>query len=297
MSACVLILSVFAYFVANIFQNKMSATLQGRTYPSSYFQMLWMGLAGVAIFFYEFCTDGVSFSAETLGYGSMAGTISLLGGVCLLSAMALGSLSLTILIFSMYIVVPPVLAVIFLGEPVTVCQIIGIILIIIVIALTNFKKEETGSKKASTLWWLLSIGSALCTGLSSYIMKVHQTAMPGMEEREYTVVSYLTGFVVAFIFATIFRTRELKKGAIPYVMTKAGFFIPAVGVAVAQGCAMLCNMYNASRLPAIILYPVSQLATLMLTTVYGIIFLKEKCSKLVVCCLSLGTIAIILMNF
>lgn len=268
----------------------------GRIFPMNCFQMLWMALATGAFILFELCTDGLQFSGTTCMYGAVAGGFSLLGSMCFLGALACGPLSLTLLIFSMYVVVPPVLAMAFLGESATPCQIIGIIIIVLVLILSNYNKDETG-KKYSKKWWLLGIGSVVGVGVTNYIAKLHQTIMPGREVREYSIVLYLTGILLAFFFSLYFRKKDAKKNPVPYKFTFAGFVVPAIVIAITQGGANLCNLYNASRLPAIILYPVSQLATLMLSTVYGAVVLKEKLSKLMMACLAMGAIAIVLMNF
>lgn len=294
MSAFVLILCVLCYFVANIYQNKFSVTLNNRMFPMNCFQMLWMAMAIAAFAIFELMTDGFQFSDITISYGAVAGVTTLLGSLCLLGALSKGPLSLTILIFSMYVVAPPVLAVIFLNEQVTACQIVGIVLIVTVIFLSNYNKDESG-KKYSKVWWLLCIGSVVFTGLSNYIAKVHQTKLPGKEVREYAIISYSVAIIIAFICGLIAKKKE--SGMEKYEFRAGTFLLPAIMVALTQGGANLCNLYNASRLPTIVLYPVTQLSTLLLTMVYGVVFLKEKLTKLTIICLVMGAAAIVLMNF
>lgn len=294
MSELVLAVCVCCYFVSNIYQNKFSTTLKNRLYPMNCFQMLWMGIAIALFATFELLTDGFSFSATTISYGLVAGVVALLGSICLLVAMSKGPLSLTILIFSMYVVLPPVLAMIFLSEKATVCQIIGIVLILIVIIMSNYNKDDSG-KKYSRVWWLLCIGSVVFTGLNSYMSKLHQTKLPGQEEREYAIVSYGVGICLSLIFAMISKRKEAGKEK--YEFRAKTFLLPAIVVAVTQGGANLCNLYNASRLPAIVLFPVTQLSTLLITMLYGIIFLRERLSRLSIVCFALGASAIVLMNF
>lgn len=296
MSIFVLVLCVCCYFVANIYQNKFSTTLDGRIYPMNCFQMLWMALAVGGFLVFELLTDGLQFSQTTCFYGIWGGIFSLVGAMCFLGALSCGPLSLTLLIFSMYVVVPPVLAMIFLGETATVCQMIAIFIIVLVLILSNYNKDDLGNR-FSKKWWLLGIGSIVGTGVTNYIAKLHQTVLPGQEVREYAIVSYVTGILIAFIFSRIFVRRDMVKHQETYRFTLQYFLIPAIVIAITQGGANLCNLYNASRLPAIILYPVTQLATLMLSTIYGVVVLKEKLSRCMVICLMLGAVAIILMNF
>lgn len=296
MSIAVLGICVICYFIANIYQNKFSSSLKGQIYPMNYFQIVWMGVAGIGYFLVGLFSGGMHFSGLTIWLGSLAGIMSILGGMALMGGMARGPLSMTILIYSMYIVIPPIMAGLFLHETVTKSQIIAILLIIVVIFLSNSGggKEK---KIQDRWWWFLCIGSVICIGLSNFVMKFHQKIMPGAEIKEYSIVSYIWGILIAGLFAVVLRNREMKLGHERYRITAKYFVIPAIMTALVQGCANVCNLYNASRLPAIVLYPVTQLSTLMLTVLYGILFLKEHPTKRTVSCLLLGVAAIVLMNF
>lgn len=297
MEYMVLVLIIFSYFLANIFQNRLSASLKGRIYPSNLFQVTWMLLASFMFAAAGLITGGLHFSSYTVRMGALAGVCTITGGMCLLGAMAMGPLSLTILIFSMYVIVAPALSVVFLNEKVTICQVIGMLLILAVLLLSNYSREG-GKGRRSRVWWLLCLGSVAGTGLSNYVMKVHQYRMPNQDVLEYSVASYGSGVICAAVLALFFwRNAGKAPDASPYRFTWKSFFGPAIGMAVTEGIANLGNLYNVSRLPAIVLYPVSQLGTLMLTVLFGITALREKLTRVSAACLILGTAAIILMNF
>lgn len=297
MKFIVLVVIILCYFLANIFQNRLSGSLENRIYPANLFQVVWMLLAIIVFAVIGTSTDGLHFSKYTVTMGALAGVCTIAGGMCLLGAMATGPLSLTILIFSMYVIVPPALAVPFLGEEITVCQLIGMIIILAVLIFSNYSGTEEKQSK-SHKWWLLCLGSVLGMGLANYIMKVHQYHLPDQDIWEYSIASYMAGVVMAGIVGTIFFSREKKKTEFqPYNFSWKSFWAPAVGMAVTEGMANLGNLYNASRLPAIVIYPVSQLGTLMLTVLFGLIVLKEKLTKVSAVCLVLGMAAIVLMNF
>lgn len=291
----VLAISVLCYFFANLAQNKFSKQLDGFISPMNYFQALWMGIACIIYVIYQYFSAEFSFSSFTLTIGGISGIINILGGMALLLALSSGPLSLTILIFSMYIIIPPILAVITLGESATICQLISLILIIFVMVLTNYDGSENQEK--SRVWWLLCIASSIFTGISSFLIKYHQTILPGLEKSEYAISGYITGILLSIILAFFNKKRELSLYERRYKFSLEYFLYPAIIVAAGQGGAAFCNLYNASRLPAVILYPVSQLSTLMLTVIFSIIVLKEKPTKLTFCSLGCGVVAIILMNF
>lgn len=298
MTYIVLFLIIISYFGANIFQNRFSESLKGRIYPSNLFQMAWMFLATVVFLILGQTVNGrLQFSSYTVMMGMLAGVFVIAGGMCLLGAMATGPLSLTILIFSMYVIVPTILSILFLEEKVTICQVVGMLLILVVLIISNPKGEKE-QKQKSRIWWFLCLGSVVGTGLSNFIMKVHQYHRPNQEIFEYSISSYVAGIICAAMLAGIFYRKERRiDGSTTYRFTWGTFFGPAVGMAVTEGIANMGNLYNASRMSAIILYPVSQLGTLMLTVIFGMLVLKEKLTKMSVICLVLGTLAIVCMNF
>lgn len=296
MKILILVVIIVSYFLANILQNNLSDSLEGRIYPANLFQMTWMILAIIVFSIIGTIDGGLGFSKFTMVMGGFAGICNVLGGLCLLGALATGPLSITILIFSMYVVVPPLLAMVFLNEQATKAQLIGMVLIIVVLFISNLGKERTEEKKGR-FWWLLCIGSVLGIGLSSYFMKLHQYRLPDQEIWEYSICNYCMGALLAFLAFCYFRNRDRKKQSTPYHFSLRSFFGPAIGMAVSEGVANLGNLYNASRIPAIVLYPVTQLGTLMMTVLFGVFFLKEKLTRNSVICLTLGMIAIVLMNF
>lgn len=253
MKYIILALIILSFFFANIFQNRVSGSLEKRIYPANLFQMAWMLLAIVLFAVIGTSVGGLHFTRYTIRMGSLAGIFNVAGGICLLGALASGPLSMTILIFSMYIIVPPVLATLFLGETATICQLIGMILILVVLFLSNYKTNDEKETK-SPYWWLLCIGSIAGIGIANYVMKVHQSRLPDMELWEYSISSYAAGAAYAAAMAILFYNKEKKKkGFIPYRFHWKNFYIPAVGMAIAEGAANWGNLYNASRLPAIVL--------------------------------------------
>ena len=260
------------------------------------FQICWMGIACLALSVIEALTNGLQFSAATVLLGGASGIFNVFSGMSLLMAMTTGPLSITILIFSMYVVVPPILAIPILHEQNTFCQGIGILMIIAVLVTGNYSKPADSAPRTKK-WWLYCVSSALFSGLASFLIKVQQMLLPGLEQREYSISNFAAGVITAGIFYLWFSRRDAAEGKARYKPTAALFLVPAIALAICQSGAQMCNLYNATRLPAIVLYPVTQLSTLMLTTVYSIVFLHERPTPRNIACLTMGGTAILLMNF
>ncbi len=291
-----MVIMAVCYFASNIFQNQFSGSLAGRKYPLPLFQGFWMGIAAVIMIIIKCFMGDFHFSEETIIISVFSGVFMALGGMMLVLALEKGAMSLTILLFSANPVIPTILSIFLLKERTTVFQVFGMILIIIVFILINLNKEDMGMKMERG-WFLYSALSALFTGLSSFCTKLQQTRLPDLEQTEYMIALYVSGLIIMLIcFVYLFR-RERNFRKEKYIFGTSGFILPAIMVALVQGMAMLCSLYNSSRVPAIILFPVTQLLTLILTTIFSIIRLGERPERKTVLCMLIGITAIVIMNF
>lgn len=237
-----------------------------------------------------------AFQAVTAVSAAGAGVCSVLSGLGLIQALACDPMSMTILVFSLSVVVPPGLSILFLRETPTPAQLAGLILIMAVLILVNGKKN-TDQQKGDGRWLALALLSAASSGVSTFLSKFHQTVLPGQEELPYAFICYLVGSVFSLMLLPVLSRLEGKSEKPPYAFRLKGFFLLAAGTALTLGGAQMCNLYNASRLPAIVLFPVVQLGTLMVTVVYSLLMLKEKPTFRLHMGLAMSMGAILCMNF
>lgn len=296
MTVLAMLTTAICYFVSNIFQNRFSKSLAGRKYPLPLFQGLWMGIATIFMLVMKLFAGSFHLSPDTIMISIFSGAFVALGGMMLVLALEKGPMSLTILLFSVNSVIPTLLSILLLKESTTIFQIIGMILILVVIVLINLNQEELGMK-IERGWLLYTVLSFLFTGLCSFCTKLHQSRLPNLEQEEYSILLFASGSIIMMVCYVYLKKRNKKDGAERYPFSIADFYLPAMVVAVVQGTAMLCSLYNSSRMPAIIFFPVTQLLVLILITVFSVLCLGERPKRKTVVCMLIGVIAIVIMNF
>lgn len=296
MTVFALVLTSLCYFISNIYQNKFSESLKGRRYPLPMFNGLWMVITATLLFVYKLFAGEFRFSGATLMIAAFSGVFIALSSMMLVLALGSGPMSLTILLFSVNSVIPTLLSVFVLNEKITIFQVIGMLLILLVCILINLNRGDLGLK-IEKRWFLYTLLALVFTGANGFCTKLHQTKLPNLEQIEYSIVLFACGALIEIIFFVFLHWQDKLKGTERYVCRFSYFYLPIVIIAIVQGTAMLCQLYDSSRIPAVILFPVMQLLILMMTTVFSIFRLGERPKKKTVYCMVLGMVAIILMNF
>ncbi|RDU24694.1 EamA family transporter [Anaerosacchariphilus polymeriproducens] len=290
-----MVMNAVCYFVSNIYQNKFSESLADKKYPLPLFQEVWMGIAVIALLIIKLISGEFQLSVDTLVIAAISGIFAALSGMMLVLALGNGPMSLTILLFSINSVIPTILSLFLLNEKPTVFQIIGIILILGIFILINFNKNDLGMQIKKKWFSYISL-AVLFTGINLFCIKLQQNRHPNRELIEYTVILYLSGMIITMIcFVFLYRTEKDRK-KINFNFQPSVFYLPAIIVALMQVGAMLCSLYNSSRIPSIILFPVTQLLTLMLTTIFSIVKLGERLNKKTIYCITASVIAIVIIN-
>ncbi len=211
MEITVLCLCILCYTVGNACQNRFSSTLEGRLPVLGLFLACWMGLAAAVFLLVGLMSQEVSFQLVTAVTAALAGLCTVLSGVGLIGAFSCGSMSMTMLIFSMSVVVPPALSILFLHETPTLAQFAGLLLIIAVLVVANGGRSSD-EKKGNGKWLALALLSAVSSGGVNFLSKLHQTALPGREEIPYSFLCYLTGGIFALLLSLLLRRLAGKEG-------------------------------------------------------------------------------------
>lgn len=198
-----------------------------------------------------------------------------------------GSLSLTALIGSYSLMVPTLYGLLFLNESISLCFILGIILLLISLFLVNNKK---GDNKISLKWVIYVALCFLGTGFCSTIQTAQQRRFNGSYKSEFMIIT----LVLLSIFFLVLSLNQ-EKGEIKFCLKRA--VIPTVFTGIATGLINLLTMVLVSRgMAASIMFPVISGGTIIITTLVSIFVYKEKLTLNQYIGLVLGTISVVLMN-
>ena len=148
-------------------------------------------------------------------------------------------------------------------------------MIISFVCAVDASNEKLGT---SLKWFLLCMGSFLCSGLIGIMQKVHQASPHKDELGAFLVIAFL----VSAAFSTGMAAADRVKGQAVSVTTKSKLnkfilfsIICGTGIAL---CNQI-NMYLAGVMDAMIFFPVVNGGAMLLTTLAGVLLWHEKPSS------------------
>lgn len=183
----------------------------------------------------------------------------------------------TMALYSLFLMVggmvaPYIFGVAVLGEPLTILRTAALGLILVGIVLSNGGGDKTTGKVPLAM----CIAVFLLNGFVSVISKVHQIDLP--LEKVSAAEFVLWGGVARFVIAGILYLSRKEGEEAPSCKPALPLLLILLS-AVLSGTSYLLQLFGAVSLPATVLYPFMTGGTIILSTLVGIIFFKEKVSK------------------
>ena len=231
-------------------------------------------------------------SLYTLLLGVVFGIATALCAVLHMKALESGPLSYTNVICSCAMVIPALSGLFFFGETVTWGQYVGIALMIVsFVCAVDASNEKLGT---SFRWFLLCMGSFLCSGAVGVMQKVHQSSPHKDELGVFLVIAFL----VSAIFSVLMARSGCKRGETISVTAKPRlrkFILFSIVCGIGIALCNQINMYLAGVMEAMIFYPVVNGGSMLLTTIAGVALWHEKPSARQWVGLAVGGAAIFLL--
>ena len=189
-------------------------------------------------------------------------------------SMSSGFASLTSLIFSCGFLIPIFFSALFLDEPLSVWQIIGIAILLLSLAVV-LKPSKDGS--FSVAWLILAVGSMLSSGITAVIQKIHQNSDFKEELAPFVFYALLFSAVFSFILSFLIkgsgearRTEIYKSKSVLLLMLADGIIVGGLNYA---------NLSLAGAIPAVIHFPVYNVLSMILTAIAGRVFFGEMIGR------------------
>lgn len=205
-----------------------------------------------------------------------------------IKAMSLGNASSTMIIYSCGFLIPIFYGAMFLNETVSLVQIFAIGLLILSLFLIINPEKHT---KISFSWILFSVLSMTGSGMLAVLQKIHQASV--YKDEFSLLLSWeflIAGVIIAIL--TLFTKKEentpdvsLKKDGLTAILN-GGFL----------GVLNMLNLRLSGKLPAVILFPVYNIGSLVLSGIICAILFKEKNTKKGIAGFIIGCIAILLIG-
>lgn len=217
---------------------------------------------------------------RALWMGILHGVLYLASFVTFQHSVRRSGVVLSAIFMKLGLLVPMVVSVFLFGEIPGTAQGIGFALAVGAIVLINLEKDAAASASALGLLTLLLLG-----GTADAMSKVFGELGPAHLSEQFLLYTFLTAFVLCLGLVVIKRQRftrwELLFGALIGVPNffSARFLLGAL-----------------EHLPAVIVYPTYSVATILLITLAGTAFFRERLKKRQWAALGMILLALVLLN-
>lgn len=278
-------------FACGILRNQFSKKYVKSNTDLQIFNALSSIISAVSIAVICVCTSGLSKpSPFTILLGIVFGIATALCAILNIKALECGPLSYTKIIISCSMIIPALSGMLFFGEEsISVLQYIGILFMIAsFICAVDKKNEQAG---ASLKWLLMCLGAFVFCGSVGVMQKVHQSSVYKNELGSFLIIAFITSAVLSLL-TVLLRSEKItvfERGKLKNFLCIS--LICGIGIAFCNHV----NIYLSGVISAIILFPVLNGGSMLLTSAAGLIFWKEKFSKKQYVGLTLGVISILLL--
>lgn len=207
-------------------------------------------------------------TAKTVIFLILSGFATGLSWLCYFKALQLGNVNKVTPIDKSSTILTMILAMIFLGEQITVLKVISIILIGIGTYLMIEKKKDNKQAKDNK-WLMFAFGSAIFASLTSILGKV---GIEGVESNLGTAIRTIVVLIMAWI--VVFTTK--KQNEIKEIDKRSWKFLLLSGLT--TGLSWLCYYKALQEGQASIVVPIDKLS-IVITIAFSYFILKEKLNK------------------
>jgi drug/metabolite transporter (DMT)-like permease len=205
-------------------------------------------------------------------------------------ALSIGNVSLTVMLVNLSMLFPVTVSAVVYQEPLSLTRLLGILLTVISFV---FCIELKSKKSISLRWFLFSSLAMLSNGGIAITQKAFGSSSFHAEKKAFVACSYLLAFFITLIFYGVGR---LKKETTT-VLKKVPCYLFAISIGVTLAIFQLLNTYAISTIDGTFLFPTYSGGSIILSTLVGIFFFKDKLSLRQVYSILIGVFAVILMNF
>ena len=229
-------------------------------------------------------------SLPVWAYASIGGAFSVLFQLAYTKALAMGNVSLTVLIVNFQMVITVLVSYFMYGDDISGLRLLGILLTIVSFFIcTDFKESQAPQKK-----WLITTLIALAgTSISYVVLKIFGESAYSRENQAYVACHYVVAAIITLAAYCIIKRKG--QGKTFRTGKRAILFSMAVGLTLAVFQAV--NTYAISVIPGTFLFPAYSGGTVVFSTLSGVFVFKDKLSKKQIFSIIIGITAIVLKNF
>ena len=300
------------FMVTKAFEKNYGKTIRA----SLSFSLLYSLFAGVIFFIIKLISSGTVFNLNPFSLCMAFGLslVNILSSAIGIKTLALGDIA----VYSLFLmlggmIVPFFAGIVFLKESVSVCNLIGVAIMIIALCLPVFfgkQNKNAGEaqtdgdtkKTTSVFFYVLCVFLFILNGLSSTLSKFNSVREGAALGAEFTFYTYGIQFVIslaAFALTTALgksdKTQSEEKQ--PCILFRPVAIGCGAAFGAVNGTAFLMSSVAAEHVVAVAQYPLITGATILFSSLLAFLFYREKPTALQLVQIVISLAATILFMF
>lgn len=236
-----------------------------------------------------FINHAFSSALGVILFGIVFGIMTVTFQLCYITAMSCGNVSVTVLITNLSMVIPLSVSIIFFNERPGILKYIGFALTVVALVLNVDRQNKTPTSKR---WFVLAIVTSLANGSLLVLQQLFGKTQWAAQTQGFVSWSYITATLVSIILYLILKS---KGHGVTYKIRPKLFLIGLI-----IGCVLatfqVVNTRAIASMDGTFLFPTYNGGVLVLTGISSVLILKEKLKKNQIISMTVGVVAIILMN-
>ena len=224
-------------------------------------------------------------SIETIIFGTLLAFLFVASFFSFAKAVGAAGTALATVSSRLSVIVPLLLSIVIYQEEPTKYQIVGIILAFVTILLFYFSLRNESSRKLRFIDYFYLLAILVGIGLNDFCMKVFQQWRPGVEKSYFIFIIFSAATIYTFFVIFIKRIRLEK-----IVLIRGGI------LGVPNMFSTFFILLALAQLPAVVVYPMTNIGIILLTALGAAIIWKEKLNMYGKWALVSGIIAIIFLG-
>ncbi len=197
-----------------------------------------------------------------------------------LVALACGPYTITAILLNLSSFMPILYSHIFLGEAITVWQIVGLVVIISsCVLLTVARSRGTQNAKMNVRWMVFALFMFIANGLLSFFIRANTKLAPMTPRNSFFALAYVFASLICLIFF-------LCSGGVKKKISPKPLILPAACVAASLATQLTPTAILPKFLPSALHYPIDKGSSIVLGVIVGIVFFKERIGKLGYICIA-----------
>ncbi len=202
-------------------------------------------------------------------------------------ALAIGKVSMTVLIVNFSMVLNVLASYIFYNESISVLRFCGLILTLVSFIICNGKIQKQSIQKE---WLLFAILAMITSSTAMLTQKVFGESPYGGENQAFISCLYIIAAIICIFIYPIFKKKAEKSFELNFKTLK---FALATGISLA--IFQLFNTYALANIDGTFVFPAQTGGTIIFSTLSGVFIFKDSLNKRQVTGLILGIVALVLI--